>query len=142
LQELFVWLFEMDRAKLDKIYDGGGLLWYCIRALSLMLNSKNSRYYYKYRKYYEMVDGNMTVNNITDISHHCSTSTYKLLESIDEVVDELYWYDKELFKLYYYNGNTLHGLAQQTGISRTSIFNTIKRVKEYIKMRLDEKDKY
>lgn len=139
LQELYVWLFEMDKEKLDKIYEGGGLLWYCIRTLSLMLNSKNSRYYYKYNKYYEFIDGNLSVNNITDMSYMTSTSTYKLLEEIDNIVDELYWYDKELFKLYYYQGNTLHGLAEQTGISRTSIFNTIKRVKNYIKQRIDEK---
>lgn len=139
LQELMVWLFEMDRQKLDKIYDGGGLLWYCIRTLSLMLNSKNSRYYYKYKKFYELVDGNISVGNMTDLSYNTPTATYKLLQEIDDIVDELYWYDKELFKLYYYNGNTLHGLAEQTGISRTSIFNTIKRVKIYIKERIHGK---
>ena len=140
LQELFVWLFEMDKDKLDKIYEGGGLLWYCIRTLTLMLNSSNSRFYYKYKKYYEQVDANATVSNLTDFSYDATTHTYKLLEKVDKIVEELYWYDKELFKLYYYQGNTLHGLAEQTGISRTSIFNTIKRVKEYIKNRLNEKN--
>ena len=140
LQELFVWLFEMDESKLDKIYDGGGLLWYCIRALNLMLNSRNSRYYYKYKKYYEYVDANASVSSTPDYMMYSGTSTYKYLEKIDQIVDELYWYDKELFKLYYYQGNTLHGLASMTGISRTSIFNTIKRVKEYIKTRINEKN--
>tara|TARA_R100000388_G_scaffold49529_1_gene37097 strand:- start:4266 stop:4805 length:540 start_codon:yes stop_codon:yes gene_type:complete len=139
LQELMVWLFEMDIDKLNKIYDGGGLLWYCIRTLSLMLNSSNSRFYYKYNKYYELVDGNITVDNVQDYVFNNPTATYKLLEKIDCIVDELYWYDRELFRLYFYKSNTLHGLAQQTGISRTSIFNTIKRVKEYIKNRLDGK---
>ena len=142
LQELMVWIFEMPEEKLNKIYDGGGLLWYCIRSLSLMLNSKNSRYYYKYRKFYELVDSNIQVGNVRDVSHDNQTAKYKLLQDIDDIVEDLYWYDKELFKLYYYSGNTLHGLAEQTGISRTSIFNTIKRVKEYIKKEINGKVKY
>jgi len=140
LQELMVWLFEKDYDKLNDIYKGGGLLWYCIRALNLMLNSKNSRYYYKYNKYYEYIDANATVTNVMDLMYHTTTSTYELLEKIDTIVDELYWYDKELFKLYYYNKNTLHGLAESTGISRTSIFNTIKRVKKYIIQRINEEN--
>ena len=59
------------------------------------------------------------------------------------LLDELYWYDRELFKLYYFgeiDGNkyTLSSLANKTGISRRSIFTTIKNVKTYIKKRLDE----
>lgn len=138
LQELMVVLFDKDKDKLNKIYKTGGLLWYCIRTLNLMLNSKNSRYYYKYNKYYEHVNGNVSIDNISNTYYSIPTTTNRLLEKIDDIINELYWYDKELFKLYYYTGSTLHGLAEQTGISRTSIFNTIKRVKLYIKKRINE----
>jgi RNA polymerase sigma factor (sigma-70 family) len=137
-QELMVSLFEKEDNKLKAIYDRGDLLWYCIRALTLMLKSSTSRYYYKYKKYYTLINGNITADQIADIVYNGQTSTWKQLDKIDKIIDEIYWYDREIFKLYYYQPNTLHGLAEQTGISRTSIFKTIKRVKKYIKKRLEE----
>ena len=41
-------------------------------------------------------------------------------------------------KLYYYEGNTLSGLAKKTGISRNSLFTTIDKVREQLKDLLDE----
>jgi DNA-directed RNA polymerase specialized sigma24 family protein len=33
------------------------------------------------------------------------------LEEIDKFLDTLSWYDRELFKLYYYEGNTLRQIS-------------------------------
>jgi len=61
-------------------------------------------------------------------------SKYEQLEKIDKVLDSLdYWYDREIFKLYYYEGNTLDSLAKKTGISRNSLFTTIDKVRTKIK---------
>ena len=61
------------------------------------------------------------------------------LEKIDVVLDKLdSWYDRELFKLYYYEGNTLDSLAAKTKISRNSLFTTIDKVRTIIKDELDE----
>jgi predicted DNA-binding protein YlxM (UPF0122 family) len=60
------------------------------------------------------------------------------LEKIDCVLDTLHWYDAELFKLYYYEGNTLDSLAAKTKISRNSLFTTIDKVRTIIKNELDE----
>lgn len=61
------------------------------------------------------------------------------LEKIDVVLDKLdSWYDRELFKLYYYEGNTLDSLAAKTKISRNSLFTTIDKVRTIIKEELDE----
>ena len=61
------------------------------------------------------------------------------LEKIDVVLDNLEsWYDRELFKLYYYEGNTLDSLAAKTKISRNSLFTTIDKVRTIIKEEVDE----
>ena len=60
------------------------------------------------------------------------------LEDIDRALDNFYWYDRDVFKLYYYEGNTLSGLAKKTGISRNSLFTTIDKVREQLKDLLDE----
>ena len=71
------------------------------------------------------------------------TAQQENIELVESILDELYWYDRELFKLYYFgelDGSkyTLQSLADKTGISRRSIFTTIKNVKTYIKKRIDE----
>jgi predicted DNA-binding protein YlxM (UPF0122 family) len=48
------------------------------------------------------------------------------------------WYDRELFKLYYYEGNTLDSLAAKTKISRNSLFTTIDKVRDILKNKLNE----
>ena len=50
----------------------------------------------------------------------------------------MYWYNRDVFKLYYYEGNTLDSLAKKTKISRNSLFTTIDKVRELIKDELDE----
>ena len=50
----------------------------------------------------------------------------------------MYWYDAELFKLYYYENNTLDSLAEKTGISRNSIHTTISKVRKQLKENLNE----
>jgi len=60
------------------------------------------------------------------------------IEQIDKVLDDVYWYDKKIFELYYYEGNTLDSLAAKTKISRNSIFNTIDKVRTIIKKKINE----
>lgn len=65
------------------------------------------------------------------------------LRQIEEILSEMYWYDKELFRLYFYGDNdgkkfTYTSMAEKLGISRRSIFYTIKQVKEQIKLKIDE----
>ena len=45
----------------------------------------------------------------------------------------MYWYDREIFKLYYYENNTLDSLAEKTGISRNSLYTTIDKVRKELK---------
>jgi DNA-directed RNA polymerase specialized sigma24 family protein len=63
---------------------------------------------------------------------------WQKLEQIDKALENVYWYDRDVFKLYYYEGNTLTGLAKKTGISRNSLFTTIDKVREQLKELLDD----
>ena len=55
---------------------------------------------------------------------------------MDLVLNDLYWYDKKVFELYYYESNTLDTLAKKTGISRNSLFTTIDKVRTILKKEL------
>ena len=56
-----------------------------------------------------------------------------MLKQLENAVEGLYWYDREVLKLYYYEGHTLDSLSKQTGISRNSLFNTIDKVRKELK---------
>ena len=68
-------------------------------------------------------------NDITD----SKTKFDKLIDKIDNLVDDWYWYDKKLFNIYFYDDMSMRELSKATKISLSSIFNTISNAKENIR---------
>jgi DNA-directed RNA polymerase specialized sigma24 family protein len=160
VQELLLYLLQANPDTIKKIYDNDGIegiTRYGAVALRRALTSKRSNFYYKYEKYYTHIDrfySNVTYSQ-TNFDYECNTNIYKnlsnipneevdtykidKLELIDKQLDKLdSWYDRELFKLYYYEGNTLDSLAAKTKISRNSLFTTIDKVRTILKKELNE----
>lgn len=160
VQELMLYFLQMNPSTLSSIWEKDGILGitrYGAVALRRALTSKRSNFYYKYEKYYTHIDNfshncNTTHNNNTDVynttnnknisnipNQEVDNSKLEKLELIDKELDKIdYWYDRELFKLYYYEGNTLDSLAAKTRISRNSIFTTIDKVRNLLKKKLNE----
>ena len=162
VQELMLYfLSRMNPDTLRDIYekDGvDGLTRYGAVALRRALTSKRSNFYYKYEKYYTHIDSSVYNSNTTDTNDYfipdgCSykdlsnipneeidNTKLERLELIDKELDKLdYWYDRELFKLYYYEaGSTLDKIHKKTKISRNSIFSTIDKVRNILKKNLNE----
>jgi len=153
VQELYIYFLSMNPSVLKNIYekDGiNGIVRYGAVVLKRALTSKRSPFYYKYKKYYTHINNYYTTNSsLTNkeinrsIENLCKkefigTEKWKKLEKIDEQLDKMFWYDSSIFKLYYYEGNTLDSLAKKTGISRNSLFTTIDKVREILKEELNE----
>tara|TARA_R100001369_G_scaffold51578_1_gene78424 strand:+ start:13 stop:597 length:585 start_codon:yes stop_codon:yes gene_type:complete len=160
VQELMLYLLQANPDTIKKIYDNDGILGitkYGAVALRRALTSTRSNFYYKYEKYYTHIDSSVYSSNSTgnneyfipdgynykDISNIPNEEVDRVqlnkLESIDKVLDKMdSWYDRELFKLYYYEGNTLDSLAAKTKISRNSLFTTIDKVRTILKKELNE----
>ena len=160
VQELMLYFLQMNPDTLRNIYEKDGILGitrYGAVALRRALTSKRSNFFYKYEKYYTHIDNfshncNTTHNNNADVynttnnknisnipNQEVDNSKLEKLELIDKELDKIdYWYDRELFKLYYYEGNTLDSLAEKTRISRNSIFTTIDKVRNLLKKKLNE----
>jgi len=160
VQELMLYFLQANPDVIKKIYDNDGvdgLTRYGAVALRRALTSTRSNFYYKYEKYYTHIDSSSynssTTYSTDEVSHNIgnnknianlpneevdNTKLYKL-ELIDKELDKLEsWYDRELFKLYYYEGNTLDSLAAKTKISRNSLFTTIDKVRTILKSELNE----
>ena len=154
VQELFIYFLERPEL-VKKIYDKDGLdgiTRYGAVVLRRALTSVRSPFYYQYKKYYTHLDSftsNVTYDvietgeviptkHLYNIPEEPTTKnlTFEKLDKIQAVLDKLYWYDKKVFELYYYEGNTLDSLAKKTGISRNSLFTTIDKVRTILKKEL------
>ena len=159
VQELMLYFMQMNPTTLKSIWEKDGkkgIISYGAVALRRALTSKRSNFYYKYEKYYKHIDSFSyhTTTTIVDTGFSGNGNYYKdisnlpnekidhtqlnKLEDIDRCLDDLNWYDRELFKLYYYEGNTLDSLATKTRISRNSLFTTIDKVRQILKKKLNE----
>lgn len=56
-----------------------------------------------------------------------------LLEKMNKCLDQEHWYNRKIFEIYYGKGETIRELSKGSKISSSSIFNTIKNVRETIK---------
>ena len=152
VSELMLYFLQMNPDTLRSIYEKDnkkGIISYGAVVLRRSFTSPRSPYYYKYKKYYTHIDSrssNITYDNsdvyhkkhLYNIPNSNEYQQWQKLEQIDKALDDFYWYDRDVFKLYYYEGNTLSGLAKKTGISRNSLFTTIDKVREQLKELLDE----
>ena len=154
VQELFIYFLERPEL-VSKIYNKDGLdgiTRYGAVVLRRALTSTRSPFYYQYKKYYTHIDSftsNITYDvietgeviptkHLYNIAEEPAVKNleFEKLDKIDLVLNDLYWYDKKIFELYYYESNTLDGLAKKTGISRNSLFTTIDKVRTILKKEL------
>jgi len=143
-EALFVCL-KYDEKKMEFIIQDGKLFFFAARIMANMYHSKTSQYYYKIARFYDK----HTLQDCTKMSKFIFTNDtvqQENIELIETILDEMYWYDREMFRLYYFgelNGKryTLQSLADKTGISRRSIFTTIKNVKEHIRRKINEAER-
>ena len=68
------------------------------------------------------------------------TETWEYFEKIDKELDKMYWYDRDVYKLYYNveKKETLDSLAKKTKISRNSLFTTLDNVRKHLKKVLSD----
>ena len=149
VQELMLYFLQMNPETLKNIWEKDGkkgIIRYGAVVLNRTITSKRSPFYYKYKKYYTNLCGlNMSHTSkdnfhksIFNMPEHIEVGQWEYLERIDTALEDVYWYDAKVFELYYYESNTLDTLAEKTGISRNSLFNTIDKVRELLKKTLNE----
>lgn len=57
-QEIYIIILDYDREKIIEMYEKKQLKYWLVRVITNQYFSKYSTYYYKYRKYYEIIDKN------------------------------------------------------------------------------------
>ncbi len=99
--------------------------------------SKKSQFYRKRILY----NKNKVKTDISALEHFLNKNegnvpqNYKerLKQTLDSTLETFNYYERNLFLLYYESNLTYNELADETGIPKISIFNTVRKVKTKIK---------
>ena len=132
VQDLYVIILEYDQEKIKKIVENGHLVFWSARVLMNQYVRTNSAFKTKY--YTKLRTENYDVKNF-----HYFDGIEELVEFenklrfVKDKMNNLHEYDKLLFEIYFSSGKSIRKLAKDTGISTTSIYTTLKNVKQYLK---------
>lgn len=119
-QELFVVLCEQPEERLKEMIEKKYLKYYCARVIINMIQSNTSKFYKMFRRTNVELTFDIKEEETLDIP--CP----------NELIKDLYWYEKELLKLYAEKGS-IRSVAKLTGIPATSIHYSIKKARQCIK---------
>ena len=135
LSFVIVELYKCDQEKLTEIIERDQMTFYVVRIMLNQFHSKTSRFYYKYHKYYEY-HTTTTIESITaDNTQYNIKEKEKVAENlawIEEKLEDVYWFDAEIIRIYYREAFSLNQMAKATKISRATIYKAVKNVKEYL----------
>lgn len=132
VQDLYVIILEYDQEKIKKIVENGHLVFWSARVLMNQYVRTNSAFKTKY--YTKLRTENYDVKNFQyfdDIEELVEFENK--LQFVKDKMNNLHEYDKLLFEIYFSSGKSIRKLAKDTGISTTSIYTTLKNVKQYLK---------
>ena len=128
-------LYKCDKERIEDIVRKKQMTFYVARIMINQFHSKTSRYYYKYRKYYEYhVSG--IVEAISPDNVDADIESKQLVEErlgwVEEKLKDLYWFDAEVFRIYYREGFSLNEMQKETKINRNTLHKAITNVKNYL----------
>tara|TARA_R110000751_G_scaffold86889_16_gene172649 strand:- start:149 stop:724 length:576 start_codon:yes stop_codon:yes gene_type:complete len=127
IQEIALLLMEMSDDKWRQINEGGYLRFYVVRTLLNMATSKRSNFAKKYNLF----------NTTNEVPEQIDSEGYDYekeldMRTLEVLVDELYWYDKEVLKLWLEEGS-YRKVSKKVGIPFKSIGNSVKKSLETIR---------
>jgi len=81
-------------------------------------------------------DDNCVLNNIVQDEVE---NIEEITTRIEEILQEMHWFDRKLFNLYVKKFNSVRKLSKETKLGHVTVYNTIKKCRNNIKKKLNEK---
>jgi hypothetical protein len=128
----------LERKDVQHLVETGEAWYMCLKIATNSWRSTTSPFYLCYRK--EKIDLSQKEYALCDDTEDQNLDIDGLLTGIDKELNQLSWYEKELMKAYAEHNNNASALAKGTGIPRTSISLTIKRIRNHVKERIKPED--
>mgnify|MGYP003629618272 CR=1 FL=1 len=123
--------------KYEPICERNELMSYMCRSMAICGFSKSSRFYYKYKKTNEKIAHKYPIEILKAIDDSDNTTTQidieNQIEDAFRILQEIRWFDAEVFKSYYLHSHSLKTLSDATGISKNTLYKSIKTAQEHLK---------
>jgi len=133
--EVILAVLTSNREKMQKIVEKNQMRFWIIRLCINNYRSTTSRYHYKYRKPNERHNAAKEhlaflrkLDNIKQKQHD-----ENILDFIHEKLEDVEWFEKNCFAIYYGDEHSLNSMAKETGISRNTLYKAICDVRNYLK---------
>jgi DNA-directed RNA polymerase specialized sigma24 family protein len=113
--------------------------WWFSRVIYTNWNSKTSPYYYQYKKEssrYDNIDDYTIETENTDLKH--KRWVEDKMGEIDDVLEDLHWFQKLLFQRYLYGKYSYNSLSEKTKIPVNTIATSIRNTKKLLVKRLNK----
>ena len=141
VQELMMYFMQMNPETLKSIWekDGeDGIIRYGAVVLKRALTSPRSPFYYKYKRYNELMnnmEGYYIYNKDPLTKEKLKEFEIKeeKLKWIEKKLEGLHWFDVSVFKIYFKEGFSLNSMSRATKINRSTLGKSIRFVKNYLK---------
>lgn len=62
----------------------------------------------------------------------------RLIDKVWDIMEDQHWYDQKMFEIYHTTDMSMRDIEKETGISLFSIFDTLRKSKEYVKEKINE----
>ena len=133
--EVILSVLTANREKMNLLVSKKQMRYWIIRLCINNYRSKTSRYHYKYRKHKER--HRKATEHINHIKKLDVVQEKKwnevLLNFIEDKLQNVEWFEKNCFSIYYGDKHSLNSMAKETGINRNTLYRAISDVRQYIK---------
>ncbi len=131
--EVILILLEKDETELKDIHAKGVLKFYTVRIIINLIQSKTSVFYKRYRQPLAELTDRFLSDELTDVEERIARED--MGERAMNEIDNLYWYNSGILKLYLKHGN-YRAIEKDTGIPYSSAYKTIKKSFQEIKLKV------
>ncbi len=132
--EVILMVLTANRDKMRKLVERKQMRFWIIRLCINNYRSTTSRYHYKYRKpnerHAKAAEHLQHLSKLDEIDQ--KKWNEKLLNFIDQKLENVEWFEKNCFAIYYGDQHSLNSMAEETGISRNTLYRAIRDVRNYI----------
>jgi len=143
LNDLAIFYLEKPNEKLEEMCKNGELMSYICRTMAICGFSKTTRYYYKYLKHREkLVNYPLALLRTKEEVIENEREPKETLDFINSILQEIDWFESEVFRIYYMHNHSLKTLSDATGISKSTLYNALKKAQEEIKEKVKRLGRY
>ena len=143
LHDIIIYLNKFNEEKILGLIKKKQLSFFTARMMIFQYHSNTSPFFKIYKKntfYKELLNEHQAVYNPEETKQTIKKKLdiEKKLKWIDDILNELDWFEVEAFKIYYKDKHSYSTLAKATNISKNTLYKAIRKVHDHIRYKINE----